>query len=102
MIDIPASYRRRFGIHAERVAERLVRTYGHLAVALAREIYDEPGDLGPDETTFLIEVNAADRIMARPERDGAYQAALDKYELMIFRREDDDEDDAHPALVAAE
>lgn len=89
MIKIPDSYRRRFGAAAPRVAQRLIRTYGHLALARATEIYDEPGDLGPDETTFLIEVHAAGRIKDQAERDEAYQAALDKHELMIFRREDE-------------
>lgn len=99
MIDIPASYRRRFGAAAPRVAQRLIRTYGHLALARATEIYDEPGDITSDEIVFLTEVSAAGRIKDHAERDEAYQAALDKYELMIFRREDDDD---NFALIAAE
>jgi hypothetical protein len=123
--SLSPSFKRRYGPSAQAVAARMTATYGHLAVAIATELYDERGDLLEHAAQFLIDLRKADiaygesltashqmfgfgspaylatKRLAMNQRADDYQKALDKYDLANEAGDIDNIEDV-PALLAAE
>jgi hypothetical protein len=124
-LNLSPSFKRRYGQYAERVAAAKIRTYGHLAVAIAAERYDETGDLSDHGAQLMIDIRKADAArseviesarrmyglgspayratydLALRQRTDDYQRALDRYDLANEAGDEEEIADV-PALMAAE
>ena len=122
-LNLSPSFKRRYGQYAERVAAAKIRTYGHLAVAIAAELYDETGDLSDHGAQLMIDIRKADHAraeviesarrmyglgspayratydLALRQRADDYQRALDKYDLAVESADQLDEVDGTPELL---
>ena len=122
-LNLSPSFKRRYGPSAEAVAARMSATYGHLAVAIARELHDEPGDLTDHAAQLMIDIRKADLArsesleaarrlfglgstaylatyrLANNQRADDHQRALDKYDLAVESADQLDEVDGTPELL---
>jgi hypothetical protein len=122
-LNLSPSFKRRYGPSAEAVAARLSATYGHLAVAVAAELYDEAGELSDHGAQLMIDIRKADHAraeviesarrmyglgspayratydLASRQRADDYQRALERYDAANEAGDEEDIADV-PALMA--